>query len=510
VKKRPLCFGLCFFLVIVLLGCQPSPTELSATVSPTRAAAPEPTASPERTEPPIPTESPVPTKAPIPTETPGQLVLHPENLSAGDPYAPELGNRGYDVQQYRLRLVLDPANPSIVGQVTITATTTMEGLEQISLDFVGFEIDEVTADGAPAAFFRQEKKLLIDLPEPMAVESTFVVDIAYNGEPAQEPSIYVPFVSHLGLFYSAEDSLFVVAEPDGARYWFPCNDHPKDKAGYHFELAVPEGLTGVSNGVLVKTDTGVAEALNGRPGDVYVWEHPLPLATAFVTVAVGDYRRVESTSPNGVALRHYVFPGLEAGFEGAQDTIGEMIDWMGDLFGPYPFEAFGYVTVSGLGASLETQTMVILSEGAVHNELTIAHEMVHMWFGDWVCVDSWGDIWRSEGFATYIALMWESRDDPDSLVQAMEELVQRVRAQGGEYPLNDPPPAKMFGSDSYFKGALLVHNLRLEVGDEAFFEGLRTYFERFGGATASHADFQAAIEEAAGISLDSFFEEWFE
>ncbi|MCP4543444.1 MAG: M1 family metallopeptidase, partial [Chloroflexi bacterium] len=321
---------------------------------------------------------------------------------------------------------------------------------------------------------------------------------------------YVPFISHLGLYYPSDDSLFVVSEPDGARYWFPSNDHPRDKATFRFELSVPEGLTGVANGVLVETRVGVPQAFpDGAAGDLYVWEHDHPMATALVTVAVGDYQRLESISPDGTLLRHYVFPERQAEFQNVEARIGEMIDWMSDLFGPYPFDAFGYVMVAGLGASLETQTMVILSEESI-NDGTMSHEMAHMWFGDWVNLDSWGTMWRNEGFATYVSMMWRMRDDPGALEQRMVDITQSVLENDSGYPLNDPPPAQLFGSDSYAKGAVVVHALRQEVGDEAFFGGLRAYLERYGGGTATDAEFQAVMEEAAGVSLDAFFEQWFE
>jgi aminopeptidase N len=191
-----------------------------------------------------------------------------------------------------------------------------------------------------------------------------------------------------------------------------------------------------------------------------------------------------------------------------EDEIAEMIDWMSDLFGPYPFETFGFVTVTGFGGALETQTMVVLSEEAIDKEGTLAHEITHMWFGDWVSIDSWGDIWRSEGFATYVSYMWFARDDPEELEHRMASLMQDVQDSG--YPLDDPPPSALFAGYSYTKGAIVVHALRQEMGDEAFFSGLRAYFERYGGGTATHAEFQAVLEEACGFSLDSFFEEWLE
>jgi aminopeptidase N len=77
------------------------------------------------------------------------------------------------------------------------------------------------------------------------------------------------------------------------------------------------------------------------------------------------------------------------------------------------------------------------------------------------------------------------------------------------YPLNHPPPEYLFELNIYFQGALAVHALREDMGDEAFFDGLRQYFQRFGGKTASDAEFRAVMEESAGRSLETYFNEWF-
>ncbi len=463
-------------------------------------------ASPTLTSTPPPIETNTPTST---TQEP--IVSAPENLSAGDPYSPELGNRGYDAEHYTLTLTLMTTEPALIASVSIAGVSTAEMLQQISLDFIGFEIDSITVNGIPADYFRQETKLIIQLAEPLPSGAPFELEIAYHGSPTREPSQYVPFIPYLGLIYpDGKNQLFVVAEPDGARYWYPVNDHPRDKASYRFELTVPQGLVGIANGMLVETQTGVRNAYpNGADGDLYIWEHPYPMASAFVTIAAGEYVRIESTSPAGIPLRHYAFAEEEESFESKQALIGEMIDWLSEQLGPYPFEAFGFVSTSILGASLETQTMVILAESGIHNEWELAHELAHMWFGDWVSLDTWGQMWRSEGIATYLANMWMTRDDPAMLDEQMDELAQTIAASPRTYPLDNPPRAELFGRDSYFKGALLVHGLRKSMGDEAFFNGLRAYLDQYGGGTATDADFQTVMEATAGFSLEEIFVEWF-
>jgi aminopeptidase N len=187
---------------------------------------------------------------------------------------------------------------------------------------------------------------------------------------------------------------------------------------------------------------------------------------------------------------------------------GSALDWMVSLLGPYPFETFGYVTAQVPGGSMETQSLVLLSDSMIGKK-TAVHELAHMWFGNWVSLDSWSEMWRNEGFATYIQMMWENRHDPEELELQMAGVSSVVEGNDKQYPLNQPPPEYLFELNVYFEGALAAHALHQEMGDEAFFSGLRTYFQSYGGGTASDAQFKAVMEAAAGRSLDELFAQWF-
>lgn len=445
---------------------------------------------------------------PVITEPQSQapMVAQSGGQSAGDPYIPDIGNSGYDVQRYTLKLALDPSDDTVQGTTVVEATSDLHGLAMLSLDFAGFEVDSVTVDGITAEFSRQDKKLFVTLPVLLSEGAPFTIVVAYGGQPDFEPSPYVGFATHLGLHYSDDDSLFSLAEPDGARYWFPSNDHPRDKATFRFEYVVPEGLTAVANGQLLAAQP--AALPDGQPGTLFIWEHNHPMATYLAVVAVGRFERIDGGLAAGVPLRHYLLPGVEEEFAAIAGDVSESLAWMSERFGPYPFETFGYVTTPISGASMETQTMVLLSTGMI-GKRTAVHELAHMWFGDWVSLDSWGEMWRNEGFATYLQLMWETRDDPEDLALQMEAIASVVEGNDKRYPLNNPPPEYLFELNVYYQGAMAVHALRQEVGDDAFFTGLRTYLQRYGGGTASDAQFQAVMEEAAGRSLTPFFDEWF-
>jgi len=425
--------------------------------------------------------------------------------SAGDPYMPELGNQGYQVLTYTLRFKLNPAVEYIEGHTTIEAVSETEFLRQLSLDLIGFDISQLTANGLPASFRREGGKLVIDLPEPIQQGFPVALDIYYSGKPVPGRSSYIFTVRNMGFNYPGDNTLFTFSEPDGARYWFPANDHPRDKAIFHFELTVPPGMTGIANGRLIQEEKVAA-------GERFYWAHNVPMATYLAVIVAGNYQRFEDVSNNGVPIRSYISADALALYQQYANVDREAIAWLSNLLGPYPFEVYGYVTVDNPNLSMETQTMVLLSKQLIGPQ-TLVHELAHAWFGNWVSLDSWAEMWRNEGFATYLALMWENQDDPQGLELAMAGVASAVAGNSQHIALGNPPPEALFGFDVYYQGALLAHALHKEMGDEAFFDGLRQYFATpeaggFGGSTASQAQFQAVMEAHAGKSLAAFFAEW--
>lgn len=422
------------------------------------------------------------------------------NGSIGDPFASSLGNGGYDVQQYTLKLTLDPAMQNFLEATVEIDLLLTDDQESLSLDFAGFDIHSLTVNGESAEYQRTARKLLVLLPDGSTMGDILQVIVSYSGQTVRRQSIFVPFESHLGLFFPDGESLYVLSEPDGSRYWFPNNDHPRDKATYRFEITTPGTLSVAANGRLVETR---------REGNALttIWEHDYPMASYLATVAVGKYTLIESVAPNGVPLRDYVFEENLERWEREFAVTGEALVWFEEMLGAYPFEAYGHVNVNAGGIALETQTMVVMSSSMLMEPVVI-HELAHQWFGDWVSLDSWGQMWRNEGFASYFEYLWPQRDDLEGFTNEMNLLQASIESFDGLEPLDALSPGNLFGYESYAKGAVVVHALRQEVGDEAFFAGLQLYLQRHGGSTASDADFQAAMEETAGVELSEFFSYW--
>ncbi len=444
-----------------------------------------------------------PTTAPEPTPT---VPLFSGRPSIGDPFTPDLGNTGYDVQHYELELALDPGAGRIEGSVTIEAVTTEPSLQQVSFDFIGFEISALTVDGVAANFRREGGKLWVEFPQAiMAPGTPFSVRVTYAGTPEKVDSPYIHYTDYLGLIFLPNNTFYSISEPDGARYWFPANDHPLDKATVRGTYTVPRGIAAIGNGQLV--ESRLSTMPDGSDGTTFVWELDEPLATYLILAAGGHYTRVEETAPNGVPLIFYYFPEMEEEYLEAVDVTGEAMVWLSERLGPYPFDSYGQATYYAMGISMEMQTMTLLSYQML-DETTVVHELAHSWFGNWVGLESWGDTWRKEGLATYLELLWRTRNNPAGLDDLIAEIEAEVAEKGHNYPLDLPPQHRIMSFDSYSRGALLIHALHQELGDEAFFAGLRLYLEQYGGGTSDHDEFQAAMEAASGKQLQDFFARW--
>ncbi len=418
---------------------------------------------------------------------------------ADDPYFPGLGNGGYDVDRYTIAVRHDPRTDGFEGRTDIDLTVT-ESLDALSVDLIGFEVTDVRVDGRSTPFIREGDELVVRTPASTPGDR-LTVSVDYRAPvPDYTGSEGAPIP--VGWLDDGATT-YVLSEPDGARAWFPGNDHPSDKAAFRFELTIPSDLSAVANGVLI--DTAEAE-----PGwTTWSYQHDGPMATYLATVMIGDLTIVDEPAVAGVAIRHVVAPPTSPLAVENLGHTGPAIELFGDLFGPYPFEAYGVaVAPENFGGALETQTLSMFSPGILDDEffaeIVGVHELAHQWFGNAVSPARWQDIWLNEGFATYAEYLWAEQGSAS--YAASGRLAEMASQDWG--PIGDPGPSDMFNRNIYERGGLTLHALRLTIGDEAFFEVLREWVERFGGASATTDDFIALAEEISGEDLGALFEAW--
>ena len=434
---------------------------------------------------------------------PAAAVPPPQSTTGdgvGDSLFPDLGNPGIDVTHYDVAIAYDKDDDVVEGTVGLDVEVT-EDRNEITLDSDGPEVSSVVVDGVTAGFAEDGPELRIELPRPAIEGDAIRVEIAYSMSTA-------PVASPIGLdsgWFNTDDGSYVLNEPDGARTWMPCNDHPSDKATYTFTIEVPSGVTAVANGEL--TDQRAAGA-----SEVWVWQEDRPMATYLVQLLTGNYDVIESEGPGGLPLVSVVLEQDRESMQQFVDATPAMIEYFQGFFGPYPLDRYGLAfTDSFPGLAMETQGRSMFSRedflwdefGEMQQSL-LAHELAHQWFGDAVSPAEWKDIWLNESFATYGEWMWVEHvgiSDIDTI--ANREL--RGRSPGSSA---DPSVGELFGANSYGGGAIVLHALRQTIGDDAFFDLLSRWVAENNGESRSTADFIALAENVAGTSLTEFFDDW--
>ncbi|CAB4546622.1 MAG: M1 family peptidase [Actinobacteria bacterium] len=420
----------------------------------------------------------------------------------GDPLYPDLGNPGVDVEDYLVELAFDPDGGTLTGSVTMRIAFT-EDRDEFTLDSVGIETTSVSVDGAPADFEIDDPELRINPPSPVDRGDTAEVRVDYAVTPGQTDfSAGIP----AGWFNTPLGS-WVLNQPDGARLWLPSNDHPSDKATWTFRITVPSGSSAVANGRLVGTTSTPA-------GDTWEWREDEPMPTYLVLLATGDYEVVESTTPDGLPLVNVALADDLDRVRPFFDGIAAQIDFFDDLFGPYPLDRYGLAIIDSIpGLAMETQGRSFFSRADMRSfdgyleQLLLAHEIAHQWFGNAVSPASWDDIWLNESFATYAQWLWLEHLGFTTVADEAE-FARETRAQLGGPPTGDPTVDELFGYNSYDGGAVVLHALRLTVGDEAFFEVLRRWVVENEGTSRTTDDFVALAEEVSGSTLDAFLATW--
>ena len=452
---------------------------------------------------------PLPTVAVTePSPTPGLgMKAEPGPPGVGDSLYPHLGNGGYDVQHYTLDLMVnDVATGDLDGTTIIDARAT-QNLSSFNLDFIGFEITTVTVNGQPAEFQRSRQELTITPSTPLSQNESFTVEVQYQGSPGEMDSTAIQIQTGWITF---DGGSFVLSEPDGAASFYPVNDHPLDKATYTFHVTVPEPFEAAANGILKET-------IDNGDTTTFLFEARDPMASYLATVNIDEFDLETSQSENGIPIRNYFPTGSPEAIREPFARQAEMLDYFSEIFGAYPFEVYGSLVIDlEFGAALETQTLSIFSKAMIDannlegSQHVVAHELAHQWFGDSVSLADWSDIWLNESFATYAQGLWtehtRGRAELDEWVRRMYTFVREERESMS--PPGEPPADRLFNQGVYSWGALCLHALRLEVGDETFFEILKTYHEQFADGNARTADFIAVAEEVSGKELSAFFDSW--
>lgn len=433
-------------------------------------------------------------------------------LRADEPYA---RTRDYDLQHSRIALRFDVEQKKVFGDVTHSLSILRDGLAKISFDSAGLTIHSVTVNKSPAMFETTADKLVVPLPGAAKVGEKFDIAIRYEGKPTKGMYFILPDKD----YPDRPKQIWTQGESEDTRYYLPTYDYPNDRLTTETMLTVPASWITVSNGKLIS----VSDAGNGLK--TWTWRESVPSSTYLITVVAGEFDEVKD-SWRGMPVTYYAPKGRGDRLPVNYSRTPTMIDLFSKKLGvDYPWEKYAQVMVDDFVAggmensSATTNTSSSLNHPKIAAELytdedsLISHELGHQWFGDLVTCKDWGDIWLNEGFATFMENVWiEAHYGKD---QADYERWEGARQWFGDTNLFSKPivrhdfdDSSEFDGNAYTKGGLVLGMLRHQLGEDAFFRGLKHYLEVNRGKNVVTADLAKAMEESSHTNVDQFFSQW--
>ena len=386
---------------------------------------------------------------------------------------------------------------------------------KIDLDFGEMAIDSIVVAGAPARFDRTSEQLNVTLPRAANRGDKISVTISYHGRPKD------------GLIFARDRDGKQSATgdnwPNRVHQWIPTFDHPSAKATASFTIAAPRRYQVVANGKFINTTGNAATSL-------WRFEESKAIPPYCMIVTVNEGAVINSPDQTITNLfynvpqkdRDYAVKGFS--------TAAPALAFFNQTIAPYPYEKLALIVAETRFGGMENSSAIVFASNLlaprggekmsarfgipVRIENVVAHEIAHQWFGDSVTELTWADLWLSEGFATYFAGLFIEKYEGDAAFREyMRDASEQVLrfARRNNLPIHDTTTQdlmSLLNDNNYQKGAWVLHMLRRQLGDEAFFKGVRSYYNDHREANATTEDLRSALEKSAGKDLKQFFARW--
>jgi aminopeptidase N len=428
-------------------------------------------------------------------------------------------SRSIDQRHVRLTLDFDFEKQRIIGQAEHTLAL-FQPASTIELDAAEMKIDKAVllAESGQAEelkYRQRDGKLSIDLPRELPADTQVRLAIDYTiDRPRHGAHFVVPDSDEP----SQPRMVWTQSEPEYARYWFPCFDHPSDRLTSEIVATAPAGFVTLSNGTLEKKETGT----DGRI--TWHWRQAKSHVPYLMSIVAGDFEVLEQAW-DGIPVQSYVPRGRLADAPRSFEKTPQMLKLFTEKIGVrYPWPKYAQICVDEYGwGGMEHTSATTLNLGTLHDERAhldfrsdglVAHELAHQWWGDLLTCKDWGEIWLNESFATYFATLWTEHD------RGWDEAAHERAGEAADYMEEDAKyrrsivnyryssPDNVFDRHAYPKGGRVLHMLRFELGEDAFWRAIRRYAEVNQHRTVETADLRIAIEDATGQGMNWFFDQW--
>ncbi len=440
--------------------------------------------------------------------------------------------RSMDLLHMDLDLSFDWENQQVMGKAKLRLTPYFYPQKIVALDAQDFEFGRVArihkGQLETLSYRYDEQEIQIYLPEELTVGDTVELEINYvafpdrnsgGGSAAISDTKGLYFIDPMDTIPGKPTMLWTQGETQHSSKWFPTIDRPNERLTHNIWLTVPDSMVSISNGRLVRQQ----KLGNGLRKDH--WEMNLPHAPYLVAIAVGDFVKV-TASHGDLPLGYYVEKGFEKGAAKVFASTPEMISYFESRLGvPFPWQKYDQIVVRDfVSGAMENTTASIFMEELLLDErealdsewdYIIAHELFHQWFGDLVTAESWSNLTLNEAFANYSEYLWNEKrygQDQADLKLVVEKEGYFAEAEMDPKKLirfNYADAEDLFDAHSYNKGGLVLHMLRRQLGDAAFFKGLNLYLTQHAFQAVEAHDLRLAMEQISGQDLNGFFNQWF-
>ena len=416
-----------------------------------------------------------------------------------------------DVQHYKLTLTVNDTTNVINAEMEVSIKF-KKSIPNFELDLIakdstgmGMQVDSVYQNNIVVDFSQKNNKLTIEAKHVFP-RLPYTYKIMYSGVPKD------------GLIISknihGDRTFFGDNWPNRAHNWFPCVDHPSDKATIEYIIKAPNHYQAIANGFEVE-ETNLNDNLKQ-----YHYKTDVPLPTKVMVIGIAKFAVQNIGETHNIPVSTWVYPQTKDDgfydFSIAKDILGFFIENVGE----YPFQKLANVQSKTRFGGMENAGNIFYFEKSVtgnqeHKDL-IAHEIAHQWFGNSATEIDWAHLWLSEGFATYLTDLYILKSDgQDAFKNRLNE--ERIKVLNfykvQQTPVVDTKTTnymQLLNPNSYQKGGWVLHMLKNKIGEENFWKGIKTYYDFYKFKNASTNNFKNVMAQVSGENLDVFFKQWLE
>ncbi len=433
----------------------------------------------------------------------------------------------------KLEVTPDFSKSYLYGKAWITLRPHFYPTDSLTLDAKGMEFKKVAlqkgAQLIPLTYDYNDWELRIKLDRAYKAADSYTIFIDYVAKPEEFEAKYgrsgmlgikgMYFINPTGEEKNKPTQIWTQGETESNSAWFPTIDKSNQRCTQELSVTVNNKYTTLSNGKLISQKKNT----DGTRTDY--WKMDLPHAPYLFFLGVGEYAVVKDTW-KGKEVNYYVEPEYAPVAKRIFGNTPEMMTFFSKITGvEYPWIKYSQITGRDFVAgAMENTTATLHQEGAQQDarqlvdgnnwEGTIAHELFHHWFGDYVTTESWSNLTVNESFANYSEVLWdEYKYGQDAGDEHNYEDMQNYLFSGSDKKdlvrFQYAHREDMFDAVSYQKGGRILHMLRNYLGDSAFFKSLNNYLTTNKFKSAEAHQLRLAFEEVTGKDLNWFFNQWY-